>query len=86
MFERPPPPLADFNFDTNVARLVSRKKLIHNICTTSAKRRRWSNILEMIYECFAFTGYSLIYSLNNLYETVKSPKLTQLALSAFLLI
>ena len=27
------------------------------ICTTSAKRlRRWSNIVQMLYKCFAFAG------------------------------
>ena len=32
-------------------------KRLHNICTTSAQRlRRWSNIVQMLYKCFVFTG------------------------------
>ena len=34
---------------------------MHNICTTSARRlRRWSNIVQMLYRCFAFTGIPLL--------------------------
>ena len=29
----------------------------YTICTTSAQRlRRWSNIVQMVYKCFVFTG------------------------------
>ena len=31
-------------------------KHLYNICTTSAQRRRWSNIVQMLYKCFVFTG------------------------------
>ena len=35
------------------------KKHLYNICTTSAQRlRRWSNIVQMLYKCFVFAGYS----------------------------
>ena len=34
-------------------------KHFYNICTTSAQRlRRWSNIVQMPYNCFVFTGKS----------------------------
>ena len=34
-------------------------KHLYNICTASAQRlRRWSNILQVFYKCFVFTGYS----------------------------
>ena len=33
------------------------KRHLYNICTTSAQRlRRWSNIVQMLYKCFVFTG------------------------------
>ena len=33
-------------------------KHLYNICTTSAQRlRRWSNIIQMLYKCFVFTGH-----------------------------
>ena len=33
-------------------------KHLYNICTTSAQRlRRWSNIVQMLYKCFVFTGH-----------------------------
>ena len=36
-------------------------KHLHNICTTSAQRlRRWSNIVQMLYKCFVFTGYTVM--------------------------
>ena len=32
-------------------------KHLYNICTTSAQRlRRWSNIVQMLYKCFVFSG------------------------------
>ena len=32
-------------------------KHLYNICTASAQRlRRWSNIVQMLYKCFVFTG------------------------------
>ena len=32
-------------------------KHLYNICTTSAQRlRRWSNIVQMSYKCFALAG------------------------------
>ena len=32
-------------------------KYLYNICTTSAQRlRRWFNIVQMLYKCFALTG------------------------------
>ena len=35
----------------------ANRKHLYNIYTTSAQRlRRWSNIVEMSYECFVFTG------------------------------
>ena len=34
-------------------------KHLYNICTASAQRlRRWSNIVQMLYICVRFTGYS----------------------------
>ena len=30
-----------------------------NICTTMTQRlRRWSNIVQIVYKCFVFAGYS----------------------------
>ena len=32
-------------------------KHLYNICTTSAQRlRRWPNVVQMLYKCFAFAG------------------------------
>ena len=32
-------------------------KHLYNICTTTAQRlRRWTNIVQMLYKCFVFTG------------------------------
>ena len=44
-----------------MARVSSKHKTfaqhLHNICTTSAQRlRRCSNIVQMLYKCFVFTG------------------------------
>ena len=42
-------------------------KHLHNICPTSLqRRRRWSNILQMLHKCFVFTGTRSI--------TLKTPK------------
>ena len=33
-------------------------KHLNNICTTSAQRlRRWANIVQLVYKCFALTGW-----------------------------
>ena len=40
-------------------------KHLHNICTTSAQRlRRWADVVQILYECFVFTGTDHI--LNNI--------------------
>ena len=37
--------------------LKANTKHLYNICTTSAQRlRRWSNIVQILYKCFVFTG------------------------------
>ena len=43
-------------------------KHLYNICTTSAQRlRRWTNIVQMFYKCFGFTGkYSHIKITNHI--------------------
>ena len=40
-----------------ISRSSANTKHLYNICTTSAQRlRRWSNIAQMLYKCFVFTG------------------------------
>ena len=37
--------------------ITANTKHLYNICTTSARRLRgWSNIVQMLYKCFVFTG------------------------------
>ena len=44
----------------------SEHKHLYNICTTSAQRlRRWSNIVQMLYKCFVFTGIEVNFQNNN---------------------
>ena len=39
-------------------------KHLYNIYTTSAQRlRRWSNILQMIYKCFMFTAWVILWEI-----------------------
>ena len=43
------------------AHYPANKKHLYNICTTAAQRlRRWSNIVQMFYKYFVFTGYDNI--------------------------
>ena len=53
-------------------------KHLYNICTTSAQRlRHWSNIVQMLYKYFVFTGVIRFIILNNIiylniiYDTVE---------------
>ena len=42
------------------SRYPANTKHLYNICTTSAQRfRRWSNIVQMLFKCFVFAGWSL---------------------------
>ena len=50
-------------------------KHLYNICTTSAqRRRRWSNIVQMLYKCFVFAVnlYPMLNVLNGPYSTALS--------------
>ena len=43
--------------DALYGRIPANTKHLYNICTASAQRlRRWSNIVQMLYKCFVFTG------------------------------
>ena len=40
------------------ADLPANAKHWYTVCTTSAQRlRRWAGVVQMVYKCFAFTGY-----------------------------
>ena len=46
----------------------AKTKHLYNICTMLAQRlRRWSNVVQMLYKCFVFTGtlYSIFFPGNN---------------------
>ena len=41
--------------------IPANTKHLYNICATSVQRlRRWSNILQMLYNFFVFTGIALV--------------------------
>ena len=41
-------------------------KHVYNIFTTSAKRlRRWSNIVQMLYQCFVFAGNVMLLNVED---------------------
>ena len=41
----------------NMQRVAWGTKYLHNICTMlDQRRRRWDNVVQMLYKCFVFTG------------------------------
>ena len=53
-------PLKWFLLFIAVIPISANTKHLYNICITSARRLwRWSNIVQVLYKCFAFTGIHL---------------------------
>ena len=43
----------------------SKHKHLYNICTTPAQLlRRWSDIVQMLYKCFAFAGMCCVLAIS----------------------
>ena len=51
------PPISPTLFPLTLSTFPVNTKHLHNICTASTQRlRRLSNIVQMLYKCFVFTG------------------------------
>ena len=43
--------------------LDQRRSKMHNICTMlDQRRRRWADIVQVLYKCFVFAGAGLLFN------------------------
>ena len=52
----------DGNLHAKISGFSANTKQLYNICTTSAqRRRRWDDVVQMLYKCFVFAGLGPIF-------------------------
>ena len=49
-----------------ILHIPANTKHLYNICTMLAqRRRRWADVVQMLYKCFVFAGMWVIFTLYN---------------------